>query len=187
MSSPTLDVAMIRTLFAHFTWSRDRILDAATAVPVAHLRESTPGGYGSIHDTLVHMAASEWMWLERIAGRSPTAFPSGADTPDLAAIRAWWDTVQAATQTYLVRLDSAELGREIQYHNTQGRPFTRRVWHVLLHVANHQTEHRAQIADALTRLGVEAPATDLVVFLTQVASSPIPNAITPRPNDTTPR
>jgi uncharacterized damage-inducible protein DinB len=160
-----MDTEMVITLYDYFTWARNRILDAAGALAPAQLREAVPGGYGSIHDTLAHMAVSEWMWQERIAGRSPTAMRTGADFADLAALRAWWDTVHAHTMAYLRGADSAELQREIHYHNTEGREFTRRVWHALLHVANHQTEHRSQVAGMLTHFGVQAPATDLVVFL----------------------
>ena len=160
-----MDTEMIATLYDHFTWARNRLFDAAAVLPPEQLHRAEPGGFGSIHDTLAHMAGSEWMWLERIDGRSPTAQPPGSRFPDLATIRAWWDAVHARSSTYIARLDTAELQREIRYRNTQGAEYTRRVWHVLLHVPTHQTEHRAQVAALLTRSGVEAPATDLVVFL----------------------
>jgi uncharacterized damage-inducible protein DinB len=158
---------LIRTLYDYFTWARNQMLDAAGALTSEQLRESEPGVYGSIHETFAHMAASEWMWQQRIEGGSPTEVPGGAGFADLAALRAWWDEAHAHTVAYLTRLDSAELQREIHYHNTQGKAFHRRVWHVLLHVANHQTEHRTQIAALLTHHGVQPPATDLVVFLNQ--------------------
>jgi len=161
-----MDTEMVMTLFNYFTWARNELLDAAAGLTAKQLRQAdAPGGYGSIHDTLTHMAVSEWMWLERIAGRSPTEMPSGANFADLTALRAYWDEVHSHTITYLDSLTSAELGREMHYRNTQGREFRRRVWHVLFHVVNHQTEHRAQIAALLTRAGLAPPATDLVVYL----------------------
>jgi uncharacterized damage-inducible protein DinB len=160
-----MDTEMLTTLFTHFTWARDRLLDAAAGLTAEQLRAAdVPGGYGSIHDTFAHMAASEWMWLARIGGQSPTP-PGGSDFADLTAIRAWWDEEHARTLAYLRGLTPGELQRVIVYRNAEGREFRRRVWHALLHIANHQTEHRAQIAALLTHYGIAPPPTDLVVFL----------------------
>ena len=160
-------VEMLRTLYEYSAWARDRMLDAARQLDGEQLRTPIPGVYGSIHETLVHMAASQWMWFERIQGRSPHEVPTGADFADLAQLRAWWDTQHAAYLAYLATLADADLDRMIHYTNTQGQAYTRRVWHALLQVVNHQTEHRSQVAAMLTQHGVEAPATDLVVFLRQ--------------------
>jgi uncharacterized damage-inducible protein DinB len=113
------------------------------------------------------MAVSQWMWLERIQGRAPQQVPSGADFADLAQLRAWWDTQQAASLAYLRGLRDADLDQTIHYTSPAGQAYTRRVWHALLQVVNHQTEHRSQLAALLTQYGAEAPATDLVVFLRQ--------------------
>ena len=66
---------------------------------------------------------------------------------------------------YLQTLDARELQREIHYAGPDSKPYRRRVWHALLHVPNHQTARRAQIAALLTRAGVAPPPTGLVVFL----------------------
>ena len=158
---------MLRTLYEYSAWAGNRVLDAAGRLDPDQLQTPIPGVYGSIHETLVHMAASQWMWLERIQGRSPHVVPTGADFADLAQLRAWWDAQHTASLAYLATLVDADLDRVIHYTNTQGQAYTRRVWHALLQVVNHQTEHRSQVAAMLTQQGVEAPATDLVVFLRQ--------------------
>jgi uncharacterized damage-inducible protein DinB len=158
-------VALLTTLYEYSAWARDRLLDAAQALNAEQLHAAAPGVYGSIHDTLVHMAASQWMWLERIAGRSPQQPPRGADFADLPALRAWWDTQQAASLAYLRGLSDADLARPIHYTSLDGKPYSRQVWHALMQVVNHQTEHRSQVATLLTHYGVDAPPTDLVVFL----------------------
>jgi uncharacterized damage-inducible protein DinB len=158
-------VQMLTTLYEYSAWARNRLLDAAAALTPEQQRAPAPGVYGSIHDTLTHMAASQWMWLERIQGRSPRQPPRGADFADLIALRAWWDEQQAASLAYLAGLSEAGLDRPIQYTTLDGQLYTRQVWHALFQVVNHQTEHRSQIATLLTHHGVEAPPTDLVVYL----------------------
>ena len=160
-------VDLLRTLYDYSAWARNRLLDAAAGLTPEQQRAAIPGVYGSIHDTLVHMAASQWMWLERVQGSSPERMPGGADFADLDQLRTWWDEQQRASMVYLDSLTDDDLERTIHYTNTAGRAFSRRVWHALLQVTNHQTEHRSQVATMLTQLGVEAPATDLVVYLSQ--------------------
>ncbi len=59
--------------------------------------------------------------------------------------------------------------REITYAAPDGKIRTRKIWHMLAQVTNHQTEHRAQIGTMLGALGVEVPQTDLVVYLSEHA------------------
>jgi uncharacterized damage-inducible protein DinB len=160
-------VEMLRTLYEYSAWARDRMLEAAAQLGPEALQTPIPGVYGSIHETLVHMATSQWMWFERIQGRSPHTVPTGADFADLDHLRAWWDEQHRAGLAYLATLADADLDRVIHYTSAQGQAYTRRVWHALLQVVNHQTEHRSQVAAMLTQQGVAAPATDLVVFLRQ--------------------
>jgi uncharacterized damage-inducible protein DinB len=158
--------ALLTTLYEYSAWARNRQIDAAQALSAEQLRAADqPGVYGAIHDTLAHMAASQWMWLERIQGRSPRQPPTGADFADLAALQAWWDEQQAASLAYLAGLSDADLDRPITYTSLDGKPYTRQVWHALMQVVNHQTEHRSQVATLLTQAGVDAPPTDLVVYL----------------------
>jgi uncharacterized damage-inducible protein DinB len=158
-------VALLTTLYEYSALARNRQIDAAQALTAEQLRAAAPGVYGSIHDTLAHMAASQWMWLERIQGRSPHQPPTGADFADLDALRAWWDEQQAASLAYLADLSDADLARPISYTSLDGTPYTRQVWHALMQVVNHQTEHRSQVATLLSQAGVDPPPTDLVVYL----------------------
>src|SRR5205085_494564 len=106
-----MDREMFVTLYDYFTWARNLMIDAAAPLSAEQLNAGVPGVYGSIHDTLAHMAASEWLWQERIDGRSPLTMPAGSEFADLAAIRVWWDTAHTRSMAYLADLTPAELRR----------------------------------------------------------------------------
>jgi uncharacterized damage-inducible protein DinB len=159
---------MLHTLYDYSIWARDTLLTAIEKLDEAQLRRSDfKGVYGSIHDTLVHMAASEWMWLQRCMGDSPLRVPKGEDFADLRAIIDWWNEVHAQAVHFLSVVTEEQLNEEVTYMAPDGKQRTRRVWHMLLHVVNHQTEHRAQIASILDQLGVPVSPTDLVVYLSE--------------------
>ncbi|HVG00647.1 MAG TPA: DinB family protein [Chloroflexia bacterium] len=169
-SAQTSDVAlsMLATLFDYSIWARDRLLEAMEPLDEKGLRE-LPGGakgvYGTIFDTLVHMAASEWLWVQRCRGESPMRSPRGEDFNSLRNLVDWWNGVHADAVQLLSGLSEADLEAELTYVGPDGKRRTRKIWHMLLQVPNHQTEHRSQVAAMLSNLGVEVPQTDLVVYL----------------------
>ncbi|HYO50303.1 MAG TPA: DinB family protein [Chloroflexia bacterium] len=165
---PSLD--MLRTMFDYSIWARDKLLAAIEALDEGQLREAGKTGvYGSIYDTLAHLAVSEWLWTRRCMGESPLKLPKGEDFAHLGALLEWWDGNHAQAVQYLSSITDQDLSRELTYMAPDGKERTRKVWHMLLQVPNHQTEHRAQIGTMLGQLGVEVPPTDLVVYLSEQA------------------
>ncbi len=170
LTAPPDPLDMLHTLFDYSIWARDRLLAAIENLDEGQLRRSDfKGVYGSIHDTLAHMAASEWMWLQRCMGDSPMRVPRGEDFAGLRAIIDWWNEVHAQAVHYLSVIGGEQLNEEVTYIAPDGKQRRRKVWHMLLQVVNHQTEHRAQIAAILDQFGVAVPQTDLVVYLSERA------------------
>ncbi len=168
MPTSRVAIELILTLFDYSLWARDKLLVAIQGLEESHLKQSeVKGVYGSIHDTFAHLAASEWLWLQRCKGESPMETPKGEDFADLQVLIQWWDETHAEAVNYLNVINEADLESEITYSAADGKVRTRKVWHMLLQVTNHQTEHRAQIASMLGQLGVEVPQTDLVVYLSE--------------------
>jgi uncharacterized damage-inducible protein DinB len=159
-------IAMLRTLFDYSSWARDQLLPLIEALGEEERGKSdNKGVYGSIHDTLAHMAQSEWLWIQRCMGESPMRLPKGEDFPTLTALVDWWNDVHAQSMLYIDALTPYYLDKEITYMAPDGVQRTRKIWHMLLQVPNHQTEHRSQIASMLGTMGLDVPPTDLVVYL----------------------
>ena len=163
-------LAHLRTLYAYNAWANARILDTAALVPEARYLER-PDGLDSLRDTLVHIAAAQWVWLQRWQGVSPERLWDPAEFPDVAALRARWREVEAATQHYLETLDEAALAREVDYVNFQGLAWAYPLWQQMLHQANHATQHRSEAALLLTRAGASPGWLDFLVFLDERAAT----------------
>lgn len=84
-----------------------------------------------------------------------------------------FDSVSASSARFqslvsdIVEQNPQKLAETFSYHSTKGKPFTRVLGPILLHVYNHGTHHRGQISAALTALGHKAPVLDLLYFLDQ--------------------
>ena len=154
----------IRDLYAYSAWANARILD--TAARLTPQQFTTAGdGFDSVRDTLVHTASAQWLWLERWRGNAPREFWDPASFADVAALRARWEELEAATAEYVATLREPDLTRVISYVNIQGEEWAYPLWQQLLHQVNHATQHRSEVALLLTRLGYSPGWLDLLVYV----------------------
>jgi uncharacterized damage-inducible protein DinB len=153
----------IRQLFDFNRWANDRISAACAALPVEALRRDLGSSFPSVLATLTHIAASEWVWLERWNGNSP-AWPPAWVVEDHAGLERHWSAVTRAQLAFVEALTDDGLQRVIEYRNLNGDAFAAKLWQLLRHVVNHSTYHRGQIVTMLRQLGATAPSTDLVVY-----------------------
>jgi uncharacterized damage-inducible protein DinB len=155
----------VRTLSAYSAWANARVLAAAAELSSTQLVAAGQGGYGSVRDTLVHMAAVEWLFLERWRGRSPTALWDPASFSDVAAIGTRWAEVERETQGFVAGLSEIDLGRVVSYVNMQGETWAYPLWQQLLHQVNHAAQHRSEVAAALTQFGHSPGWLDFLLYL----------------------
>ena len=76
----------LRELFAYNYWARDRQLEACAALSPEQFERPLGNSFSSMRDTLAHLVGAEWVWLERLRGRSPEALPAIEELLSLKAI-----------------------------------------------------------------------------------------------------
>jgi uncharacterized damage-inducible protein DinB len=160
-----------RGLVAFDRWANERILDACAPLNHEQFTRDLKSSYPSIRDTLGHMLAAEWVWLSRWQGESPTAFMPGWNTFTYDELRARWTQHEAEQRTFIDALTDARLVQPIAYRNLSGVSFEVRLDTLVRHVVNHSSYHRGQVTTMLRQLGFAAPATDLVLYHTSLASN----------------
>ena len=165
-----MDREAIRLLFDYNDWANGRILAAAEELSAAEYTTVVPGlSHGSVRATLVHALSAEDIWRQRcLEGVSPPRLLVEADLPAFADLRARWAEVQRAMRAGLARLDDAALAAPLDYRTTGGRPMRDVRWHLLAHLVNHGTQHRAEAAVALTAFGHSPGDIDLIIYLREM-------------------
>lgn len=159
-----MEPAEMRELFAFNAWANHRVLDAAEALTIEQFAKPLGSSFSSVRDTLVHIWAVEWIWLERLQGRSPASFPDAKEFVDLASLRVRWAEVEKRWLEYVARLDQAELDEEVDYKTLSFGPSRDPRWQMMQHVVNHGTYHRGQVIAMLRQLGAKGMGTDLISF-----------------------
>jgi len=123
--------------------------------------QEIPYGLGSIRNHVVHLINVDFSWFHDLIGEEPPDWRKPEEMNDRAEIRAWWDEVIAFQKANLDALtDEKALS-----HPMQGEDAMLAVWQVLLHVANHGTDHRAQMLRILNEFGVQTWPQDYVFYL----------------------
>jgi uncharacterized damage-inducible protein DinB len=161
-------VETTRTLYGYNTWANARIFDAAERLDKGQLLADA-NGLGSIRDTLVHIVSAEWLYVERWQGRSPHALWDPVDYGNVASIRDQWSDIDREMRRLVARLTEDALARPISYVNFQGETWTYPLWQILLHQANHATQHRSEVALRLTEFGHAPGWLDFLVYVDETA------------------
>lgn len=150
---------MLQKLCAYNTWANSVVLEALTN---ASAIESSPiPGY--CMTLLSHIANAQVIWTSRIGGSIPPV--TVWQVHDLDTCRVMLQ--QSAEGLKEIVEQDASLDRVITYKTFAGDPFENVVADILLHVFNHGTYHRAQIAKEMKNNGLNPVNTDYIQFVRQ--------------------
>jgi uncharacterized damage-inducible protein DinB len=158
-------------LFQYNQWADRRMLDACSALTNEQFTRDLGSSFRSVRDTMVHLYGAEWVWNERIHGRSPSSLVAGTGFPDLASVRAKLEEIDSYYLDYVTRITPQELERVIHYKSFAGDEFSNPIWQTLHQLTNHASYHRGQIVTLLRQLGAKPVTTDLIAFYRERAAT----------------
>jgi uncharacterized damage-inducible protein DinB len=157
-----MSLTTLNELFDYNYWARDRQLQACAGLTGEQFLRPLGNSFPSLRDTLTHLLAVEWMWLERWRGQSPRTLLAPEEFPTLAALSQRWQTVEREMREHVAGLSEEALECSATYVNTRGKTWTYPLWRMMLHLLNHQSYHRGQVTALLRQLGEQPPAVDFL-------------------------
>jgi uncharacterized damage-inducible protein DinB len=155
----------ILTLYEYNQWANAKILNAAAGVTREQFIAPASFPHGGLRSTLVHTMFAEWIWRQRWQGTSPAFRLKPEEFPTVESLCVRWAEEERQLMDFVHALSDERLNDTIHYQNTSGKPFTRVLWHMMAHVVNHGTQHRAEAAALLTDFGHSPGDIDLIYFL----------------------
>ena len=167
-----MNIQDILFIYEYNYWANKKILDASADVTAEQLFTPSPFPYGSLHGTLLHILDAEWGWrmfFEHDNWSAPDL--NAADFPDFATLQERFAKEEQAMRAYLVTLSNEDITKHRYYTTNEGDDRDRILWHVLLHVVNHGTQHRSEAAALLTDYGCSPGDLDFTVFLNEYNES----------------
>jgi uncharacterized damage-inducible protein DinB len=139
-------------LYQYNYWSNKRVLECLKKQHVSDEKILTLMG---------HIVAAQFLWLHRIKGLpAPAVKLWGNYTLEQLLIMA-----EDAGKQWLNFVESQDtFNRELSYTNYVGDPYTNNVESIMIHLVNHSSYHRAQIALLLRQKGLEPINTDFITY-----------------------
>ena len=147
----------IRFLFAYDRWATFRVLSVLDDLdPVAWARTDVVGERGLGEILVHHLGASQrWRIGFETQGTDEGPEPELEPLPTIDELRERWEAEWAAVDVWLPTLSD-----DFVAYVHEGVP----VWQMLVHVVNHETQHRADAAALLTGEGRSPGELDLVDY-----------------------
>ncbi len=156
--------AYINQAFDYVYWANARYLAVAEGLSDPQVHRDLGHSWGSVHGTFAHMMSSEQVWLKRWHGESPKGHLDPADYPTIGAVKSAWSVTEKEMRTFIDAQSEASLQKVITYANFQGETFRVPLWQMLMHVANHETHHRGELAAMFALLQVPHPEDEVIQY-----------------------
>jgi uncharacterized damage-inducible protein DinB len=139
-------------LYQYNEWANNRVIGALNRQEVRDEKILTLMG---------HIVAAQFLWFHRINGLPP------------AEVKLWGEykleqlneMVEKANRMWLEFVEREDsFDRELTYTNYVGDPYVNNVEAIMMHLVNHCSYHRAQIAMLLRQKGLEPINTDFITY-----------------------
>ncbi|MBV8821421.1 MAG: DinB family protein [Ktedonobacteraceae bacterium] len=154
-----------KTLFDYNYWANKRILDTAEHLDDAQLHTTIRGSHESLYTTLIHTMGAEYRWRMRCQDASVPRRLNADDFPTLAALRTRWQEEERVMRLFLSTLRDEDMTRTISFSFSPELNFSSLLWQALVHLVNHGTQHRSEVAMLLTELGHSPGDLDFMRFV----------------------
>jgi uncharacterized damage-inducible protein DinB len=144
----------LAAMFEHNRWANDQLLVACLGLTEAQYDTAVEGTYGSLGETLAHIASGELFYTLLLTGWVPdTAWQQDDPFPGVEPLL----EIVRETGPRLLAAAESIAGEEL-IERDPGERIPASV--ILVQAINHATEHRAHATTILTQLGITPPAID---------------------------
>ncbi|MDX1960682.1 MAG: DinB family protein [Leptospiraceae bacterium] len=154
----------IQILFNYNVWAQGRILEVLAEVSEEEFLRELPEGAGSIRNKLAHIMAAEDVWLQRIHKKDSPRMIQPPEIDSKEVLISKISQTHSELEKLISSLDETKLQEGYRYKNLKGQEFESKLFEILLHVLNHGTYHRGQVASLIRRIKGKPPVTDMIEF-----------------------
>ncbi len=143
--------SLLKDLFTYNQYANDQIVSSLTAYAITE---------GRCIELFSHLLNAQHVWIMLIKKEIPKYGVWQTHDPSI-----FKKIDQDNHQNTWQLLDKIQdLRSSVSYQNSGGKSFTNSLKDILLHISNHSTYHRGQIASSIRALGFDTPVTDYIFY-----------------------
>jgi uncharacterized damage-inducible protein DinB len=166
-----MNITDIKFIYEYNYWANKKILEAAANVPEAQFLAPAEFPFGGLHSTMLHVVDAEYGWRGFFEFKKFGEDLNADDFPTLEALGGKFQEEEKSMRAWLNRVTDDDVNSKVTYTNDEGTLRTRTLWHCLLHVVNHGTQHRSEAAALLTRYDASPGDLDFTFYLIESGNS----------------
>jgi uncharacterized damage-inducible protein DinB len=151
-------------LYDYNYWANKRYLAVAETLAEEQFFRRQGHSWDSVHAVLLHMMNSENWWLQRWNGEITRPAFTRDEFPTLASIRKHWQELEARIRAYVKSQTDDGLGRMVTYKNPVGEILSVPLWNMMVHLPNHNTHHRGELAAMFALMNVPHPEEEVIQY-----------------------
>ncbi len=164
-----MNIDDVKALYEYNYWANDQIFRSAQKVTKKQFEATESFPHGGLSGTLRHILNAETSWRARFEDITIVRLDETLYST-LESLETRRHDEEKAMRSYLANLADEDLALHYGQSNwpPQVRPLRGEeslLWHYLVHVVNHGTQHRSEAAALLTDYGQSPGDLDFVVFL----------------------
>ncbi|QDT41469.1 DinB family protein [Gimesia alba] len=163
-----MSLKLILRLHEHRRWANQRLLESVQMLSESQCMQEFAIGQGTIWQSMLHLYAAEYIWLEALLGDENPLLPGDLEgeipgnqkaegaIQSVSELKQKWEALEQRWINYLEQLTEAALNEFIQKRSNssgKGRVYQTRRSDVLLHVCTHAHYTAAQVVNMLRHAG----------------------------------
>jgi uncharacterized damage-inducible protein DinB len=162
----------LRTLTRYKAWANEVVFSMVSKLPPEEATRQRATRFGNMVHTLNHVYVIDAVFQAHLLSQKHRYTARNTPThPPLDELRSHVRELDAWYVQFADALAPADIDREIHFEFIGGGYGSMTCQEMVLHVVNHGTYHRGFVGDMMYQAGVTPDATDLPVFLRDVAST----------------
>ncbi len=145
-------------------WADDIYFGLPAQFPAGKAEEDTGISFQSFTGTLQHIYKAELLWFRRVQN---DLYPKIGDITIPDHIEQWqelWNGLHFAWIRWAETIEESGWEETVIHRTTSGSEMQLPRWQVIMHLVNHGSYHRGQLASLMRQAGLRPPSTDLIAF-----------------------
>ena len=154
----------LKQAYDYTYWANRRYFAVAEGLSEEQLHRKQGHSWEDVYSVLLHTLSSERVWLQRWHGASPQGHLDPRDFPTLAILKKERARTEQEMRVFIDQQTEETLLQEIAYNNFSGERFRVPLWQMLMHIPNHETHHRGELAAMFALMNIPHPEEELIQY-----------------------
>lgn len=134
-------------------WANNIVCEWLDKISEEQWKQNIVSSFNSIYETVLHVAAAEKLWNERLKKYTDLVNMTGTFKGSNDELLKIWKEQSENLKKFIQDFPESSLNEKLAFKNIKGIAFNLPYWQLFAHVINHSTYHRGQLVTMLRQAG----------------------------------